>query len=170
MLTGGRGCTPPRHPSGEPAAVVAAALLTHADLSRLVRELTEHPQAPDQAGPPAVPVQVRTRGDDRDGRHRHWLRGAESLPALRPHVVELALELIGGAARETRVIGHPCSSVLRAGPPVCNGAQSDLNPLLGCRPRASEPLSGPLCPGPQLASLKSAVEGALVSSTCPSTR
>lgn len=80
---------------------VAAALLEHGDLSRLVLELTEHTRAGDQPGGQArlldVLEQVRARGamiamDDAGTGYA----GLSQLLALRPHVVKLDRELISG--------------------------------------------------------------------------
>lgn len=80
---------------------VAAALLEHGDLSRLVLELTEHTRAGDQPGGQArllgVLEQVRARGamiamDDAGTGYA----GLSQLLALRPHIVKLDRELISG--------------------------------------------------------------------------
>ncbi|NAZ78085.1 EAL domain-containing protein, partial [Kineococcus sp. T13] len=76
---------------------VAGALLEHADLSRLVVELTEHSLADDPAGLHRVLSALRERGamiamDDAGTGYA----GLSQLLALRPHVVKLDRELITG--------------------------------------------------------------------------
>ncbi|NAZ84980.1 EAL domain-containing protein [Kineococcus indalonis] len=77
--------------------LVAGTLLEHADLTRLVVELTEHSVASDPAALHAVLDRLRQRGaliamDDAGTGYA----GLSQLLSLRPHVVKLDRELIAG--------------------------------------------------------------------------